>query len=207
MADEDTTKGTDEGAQDADKSQDDKDAKAQDAKGTEGKDTSQDLDTIDQLPQWAKDLVSGLRKENAGHRQAKKKAESEAQDATRKADEEQGKFKELYEAEQAKTQAAEAKAASLELDALKAKVATAAKLPAGLASRLQGETEDELTEDAKLILAELPKPSMETDGGKGTGGGDGGQADMTDEEKHEFAAVMGIDPEFVKAEAFQLPKK
>ena len=201
MDDEDTTKDKDEEEQEQD-SNEEQDSNSEEQEQSE----KQELSTMDQLPQWAQDLVTGLRKENASHRTAKKKAESEAQAAERKAAEEQGEFKKLYEAEKAKTEAAEAKAAGLELDALRAKVATAVKLPAELAGRLQGETEDELTEDAKVLAAALPKPSMETDGDKGTGGGTG-PVEMTDEEKQEFAARMGVDPQFVKAEDFQLPKK
>ena len=166
----------------------------------------QELSTMDQLPKWAQDLVKGLRSENATHRTAKKKAESDAQAAERKAAEEQGKFKELYEAAVAKQEAAEAKAKGLELDALKTKVAAAVKLPAGLAARLQGETEEELTEDAKVLAASLPKPSFETDAGKGTGG-DGGVPELTDADKLEFANKYGVDPKYLEAASFQLPKK
>ena len=205
MADEDTTKGTEEEALDADKGQD-PDPKALDTKGTEDKDQSQELSTMDQLPKWAQDLYVQLRKENAKHRTDRKKAESDAQAAERKVAEEQGEFKKLYEATLAKVEAAEAKAKGLELDALKTKVAAAVKLPAGLAARLQGETEEELTEDAKVLAASLPKPSFETDGGKGTGG-DGGVPEMTDADKLEFANRMGVDPKYVEAASFQLPKK
>ena len=112
----------------------------------------------------------------------------------------------MYEASEAKNVVLEGKLAEKELDALKTKVAAAVKLPAGLAGRLQGETEEELTEDAKLLAAELPKPSFETDAGKGTGG-DGGSPEMTDAAKGEFAAQLGVLPQYVKAEDFQLPKK
>jgi len=202
MDGEDTTKDTDDQAPDADKAQD-ADSKSQDDKD---KAQSQDTGTMDQLPQWAQDLVGALRKENAGHRTAKKKAEGDAEAAKRKVAEEQGEFKKLYEAAVAKQKEAESKARGLELDALKAKVATAAKLPAGLASRLQGETEEELAEDAKVLAASLPKPSFETDAGKGTGG-DGGPPELTDADKLEFANRFGVDPKYVEAASFQLPKK
>lgn len=163
-------------------------------------------DSVDQLPEWAKKLIGDLRGENAGHRTAKKKAESDVQAAERKAAEEQGEYKKLYEAAVAKQEEAEAKAKGLELDALKTKVAAAVKLPAELAGRLQGETEEELTEDAKLLAAALPKPSFETDAVKGTGG-DGGPPELTDADKLEFANRFGVDPQYVEAASFQLPKK
>ena len=199
MADEKAEKQEEEQEQDSTEEQD---SNSEEQEQSE----KQELSTMDQLPKWAQDLVKGLRSENATHRTAKKKAESDAQAAERKVAEEQGKFKELYEAAVAKQEAAEAKAKGLELDALKTKVAAAVKLPAGLAARLQGETEEELTEDAKLLAASLPKPSFETDAGKGTGG-DGGVPEMTDAEKQEFAAQLGVDPKYVEAASFQLPKK
>ena len=199
MADEKAEKQEEEQEQDSTEEQD---SNSEEQEQSE----KQELSTMDQLPKWAQDLVKGLRSENATHRTAKKKAESDAQAAERKAAEEQGKFKELYEAAVAKQEAAEAKAKGLELDALKTKVAAAVKLPAGLAARLQGETEEELTEDAKVLAASLPKPSFETDAGKGTGG-DGGVPEMTDADKQEFGNKYGVEPQYVKAENFQLSKK
>ena len=199
MADEDTTKGTDEQEQDSNEEQDSNSEEQEQSEKSE-------LSTMDQLPKWAQDEFAKLRKENAKRRADNKKVEREAQDAERKAAEEQGEYKKLYEATLAKVEEAEAEAKGLKLDALKTKVAAAVKLPAGLAARLQGETEEELTEDAKLLAAELPKPSFETDAGKGTGG-DGGPAEMTDAEKQEFAAQLGVDAKYVEAASFQLPKK
>lgn len=163
--------------------------------------------TLDKLPQNWQDEVARLRTENAGLRVDKKKAESDAAKVAREAAEEQGKYKELYEAAIAKGEKQDAENAVLKLAALKTQVAEAVKLPAELSARLQGETEDELTADAKVLLASVAsKVSGETDGKKGTTGGEG-PPEMSDAERDNFAAELGVDPELVKAEDFVLPKK
>ena len=162
---------------------------------------------VEELPEWAKALIGDLRKENAGHRTAKKKVETEAEDAARKAAEEQGKFKDLYEAEVAGRKAAEAEATHLRLEALKTAVASKVGLPAGLASRLQGEDEASMEQDAKLLVASLTRQTVTNDAAQGTGGTGSQTPTMTDEEIKEFAARMGVDPKFVKPEMFKLPTK
>jgi hypothetical protein len=118
-------------------------------------------------------------------------------DAERKAAEESGKFKELYEAEIAKREQAEAQAKAAQLAMLRAKVAKDAGLPDGLASRLLGETEEELAADAKELLKTLPKP---TPPNTNSGGGDGrvpGQ-NPTGLDPAELAAIYGVKPEYLK---------
>lgn len=70
---------------------------------------------------------------------------------------EQGKFKELYEAEKQKAQEAADKLARMEFDQQRRDVAQAAGVPQ-LWQRLQGSTPEELAEDAKA-LAEMMKPA------------------------------------------------
>lgn len=70
---------------------------------------------------------------------------------------EQGKFKELYEAEKQKAQEAADKLARMEFDQQRRDVAQAAGIPQ-LWQRLQGSTPEELAEDAKG-LAEMMKPA------------------------------------------------
>ena len=164
-------------------------------------------DSMNDLPDWAQKLIKELRGENASHRKAKKQAETEAEKATRKAAEEQGKYKELYETELAKREAAEMQAKCLELDALKSKVAAEVGLPQELASRLAGETEDEIRADAQVVLAALPKMALSNDASQGTGMASTATPAMTEEEKQEFAARMNVDPRYVKDEHFKLPKK
>jgi hypothetical protein len=72
---------------------------------------------------------------------------------------EQGKFKELYEKQQADLTAHQAKVKALELAALRQSVASRVGLPAAFVGRLQGETEQELEADARTLLAALPKPT------------------------------------------------
>lgn len=164
-------------------------------------------DNVNDLPDWAQKLVKELRSENASHRQAKKKAEKDADEAARKAAEEQGKYKELYEQELAKREAAEMQAQMLELDALKSKVAAEVGLPQELATRLAGETEDEIKADAQAVLAALPKSTLDNDAARGTGGTGTQTPTMSEEEIKEFAARYGVDPRYVKPEHFKLPKK
>jgi hypothetical protein len=164
-------------------------------------------DSVDNLPEWAQKLIKELRGENASHRKAKKQAEEEAEVASRKAAEEQGKFKELYEKELAKREEAEAEVKQLALDALKSKVASEVGLPQQLASRLAGETEDEIKADAQAVLAALPKHTLDNDAGRGTGGPGTQTPQMSEEEIKEFAARMGVDPRYVKPEHFKVAKK
>jgi hypothetical protein len=169
--------------------------------------TPPDAGKVDDLPEWAKALIGDLRKENAGHRTAKKRAETEAEEAARKAAEDQGKFKDLYEAALRKQQEAETEATRLRLEALKSAVAAKVGLPTALALRLQGEDEAAIEQDAKLLLASLPRQTVSNDAAAGTGGGGTAAPSMTEEQIKEFAARMGVDPKFVKPEMFKLPAK
>lgn len=166
----------------------------------------QPSETVNDLPDWAQKLIKELRGENASHRKAKKQAETEAEVATRKAAEEQGKYKELYETELAKREAAEMQAKCLELDALKSKVAAEVGLPQQLASRLAGETEDEIKADAQVVLAALPKSTIGNDAQQGIGGISQAPT-MSEEEIKEFAARYGVDAKFVKPENFRIKNR
>lgn len=79
---------------------------------------------------------------------------------------EQGKFQELYEAEQKRAADLEKQAAALndriraqELAALRQRIANDKKIPLALADRLQGETAEEISADADKLLEALPRPS------------------------------------------------
>lgn len=158
-----------------------------------------DPESVDKLPAWAQKLVGDLRKENAGHRTAKTKAEKDATEAARKAAEEQGQFKTLYETEKAAREVAEKAKTEAELAALRSAVGTQYKLPAELHSRLKGETKEELEADAKALFAALPKPAASTDGGSGTNPTPPKQQ-YTDEQLKEMAAVYGVSFEHLKAQ-------
>ena len=154
-------------------------------------------DSVDQLPDWAKKLVSDLRKENAGHRKAKQAAETAAEEAARKAAEEQGEFKRLYEEEKSKREQAEAAKKAAELAHLKAKVSAKHNLPQVLADRLTGETEEELEADALILLEALPTPSIITDASNGSNTTAPTPA-LTDGEIREQAARLGVSFEHLK---------
>lgn len=116
-------------------------------------------------------------------------AKKAADDAARKAAEEQGEFKKLYETVLQEKQAAEERAKALELSSLRRDIAAKVGLPAGLASRLQGETDTDIEADAKQLLATLPKaaaPSL--DGGAGRTG-QGNNAPSLDEIKEQAARL------------------
>lgn len=93
----------------------------------------------------------------------KAKAESMAtkarEDAERKAAEEQGKFRELYEAAQQRIAETEARLKAAEIASIKREVAGRLNMPQALANRLQGETLEDIEADAKELLAALPKPA------------------------------------------------
>jgi hypothetical protein len=122
----------------------------------------------------------------------KAKAESMAakarEDAERKAAEEQGRFRELYETAQQRIAETEARLKVAEIASIKREVAARLNMPQALANRLQGETAD-----AKELMAALPKPAAPNiNSGTGIGAAptNGG---MSEAEKRELAAVLGVD--------------
>lgn len=118
---------------------------------------------------------------------AAKAAEAARTEAERKAAEEQGKFKQLYDQTQARLAEAEAKARELELNALRRAAAEKVGLPGALADRLRGETPEEMEADAKSVLAALPKPQA-PDINNGAGGAKGNA--QTPELRREFEAMV-----------------
>lgn len=115
-------------------------------------------------------------------RLAKEKQRSEAAslraraDAERKAAEEAGEFKKLYEGTVAKLQEVEQRAASAALAVTRRDVAARLNVPAALADRLRGDTPEEIEADAKQLMASLPKsgtpPANAGSGAKQTGATD-----------------------------------
>ena len=97
-----------------------------------------------------------LQREQGKAEQLAQKAREEAE---AKALAEQGKYKELFEKQQADLQAAADRVKALELQTLRNNVATKVGLPAAFVDRLRGETEAEIEADAKSILAIIPKPT------------------------------------------------
>lgn len=121
------------------------------------------------------------------------KAAKAAEQAEAERLKQQNEYKTLYENAVKAQEEAQAKAAALELASLKRQVADAVKLPAALASRLQGTTEEELTADAKALLETLPKPAAPAlDGGAGKKGN--GVNAPSWAEIQEQAARFGVNP-------------
>ena len=136
-------------------------------------------------------------------RAAQAKAEKEAETQRVKQLQEQNRFKELYEAEIAAREKAEAERAALELAALKRDAATAAGLPAAFADRLVGSTAEELTADAQKLLAAMPtKSAPNLDAGAGRNGQQG--SGMTFEQVKDEAARMGVSEKYL-AEFYNVP--
>lgn len=154
-------------------------------------------ESVETLPEWARKLVTDLRKENAGHRKAKTEAEKAAEEAARQAAEQQGRYKELYEAQLQKAQEAETRAKAAELAGLRSKVGSKYGLPEVLRDRLQGETEEALEADAKALAASLPKAPVATDAGAGVNS-NAPRPGLSDDQLREMAAVYGVSFEHLK---------
>jgi len=137
-------------------------------------------------------------KERLAKEQAK--SEAKAQEAAKKAEEaalaEQGKYKELYEkAEAEKTEAAQ-KIAAMERAQLARTIAERVGLPASLAGRLQGDTEEEIEADAKTLLAALPKPAAPNlNSQPGANAPKAGQ--YTEDQRRDLAAKYGVNPQYI----------
>lgn len=129
-------------------------------------------------------------------RLAKEKAKAESmaakarEDAERKAAEEQGKFRELYEAAQQRIAEAESRLKAAEIASIKREVAGKFNMPQALASRLQGETLEEIEADAKELMAALPKPSAPNIN-SGTGNGATPTGATVD---REMLLALGLNP-------------
>lgn len=121
---------------------------------------------------------------------AQKDADKARTEAERKAAEESGNWKALYEKQQADLAAAQEKARALELATVRRDVAGKVGLPPALAERLHGETPEEMEEDARTLLAALPKPGAPNI--NGTGGASAPASGYSDEERKRLASIYGV---------------
>lgn len=127
----------------------------------------------------------------------REKAAAELSTAEKKRLAEEGKFRELYEKQQAELETERKARRDTELRLIRQQAASETKLPAILADRLQGETLEEMVADAKKILASLPKPPA-PDINPGSGGGAAPKAgELTPEQKAELASAYGVNPKFM----------
>lgn len=131
---------------------------------------------------------------NAFVAQRVKDEQRKAAERTEKARlEAQGEYQKLYEAEKAKTAAAEQRARELELAGLRRDAAAKHGLPAALADRLKGETAEEIEADAKAVVAALPKPAAPNINATG-GGAQTNGALWSEEERKRLAALYRVSP-------------
>ncbi len=113
--------------------------------------------------------------------------------------EEQGRFKELYEQAQAELLAAQETAKNAEIARLKNEAAHRHNLPAAIAARLIGETEEDIEADALKLAEVLPKaqPETRTDAAAGRNGRQP-TPEKSDREIQEMAARLGVSFEHLK---------
>lgn len=126
-------------------------------------------------------------------RRADEAAAKAAAEAQRKADEEQGKYKELYESLQAELSDRDARIQEMERATWRAEAARKHNLPEALANRLQGESLEEMIEDAKAMADALPKPTAPNINGV-AGNGASPRKGMTNQALTEMAARYGLQP-------------
>lgn len=129
-------------------------------------------------------------------RKAARVAEQAAEEAKRKAAEEQGEFKTLYEDTQEQLAEAQKRLAEMERASMRREAVDKTGLPAALADRLQGDTLEEMVEDAKTLLAAMPKQQPATNI-NGTARGTT-KSVPSDHEIQEQAAVLGVDWKLLK---------
>jgi hypothetical protein len=135
-------------------------------------------------------------------RLAKASAKADAQaakvqaEAERKAAEEQGKYQELYEKAQAELAAKDAQIKANAIAIIKRDVATRLGMPAALAARLRGEDEDSIEQDAKDLMAALPKPSAPNiNSAAGTASGKSLPAGFNEQDLRDQAVRLGVNPD------------
>lgn len=129
---------------------------------------------------------------------AQKEAAKAQADAEAKVLAEQGKYKELFEKQQAELQAAQAEAKTAAVKLLQREVAAETKLPLPLADRLRGETKDEMVADAKAIMAALPKPEAPNINAQSGVGGAPAAGQLSEAQIAELAAAYGVSPALLK---------
>jgi hypothetical protein len=127
-----------------------------------------------------------------------KKAAKLAQDAEAKRLADEGKYKELYDKQQAELQTAQAEAKAAAVKLMQRDIAAKTNLPLPLAERLRGETADEMEADAKAILAALPKPAAPNINANSGAGGAPAAGQMDDAKKQQMADKYGIDPRYIQ---------
>lgn len=127
---------------------------------------------------------------------AKKKADRDKIDAEANVMKEQGKYQELYEAEKARADKADADRSALEISGWRRDAAAKYKLPVGFADRLTGETAEELGKDAQALAAMLPRPAAPNTNDQGNGTPKGSA--MSDAELTHLSGVLGLPKKYLE---------
>jgi hypothetical protein len=161
------------------------DATGTNSGNTERTFTQADLDRI---------IDDRLKQERGKAEKAAAKAQA---DAEAKVLAEQGKYKELYDKQQAELQTAQAEAKAAATKLLQRDVAAKVNLPLPLAERLRGETADEMEADANTLLAAMPKPAAPNINANSGAGGAPAVGQMSDAEKRELAARLNVNPKYM----------
>lgn len=141
--------------------------------------------------------VDRIVKERLDRAEAKatEKAQKAAREAEEKALAEQGKYKELYEKAEAEKAAQAAELSKIQRQQLATSVAAKVGLPATLAGRLQGDSEEELEADAKALLESLPKPQA-PNLNSNPGGNPPNKGSWSEQEAQELAARYGVSAQY-----------
>lgn len=126
--------------------------------------------------------------------EAVKKA-ADAAEAKRLA--EAGEWKTIAEKLEADLSAERSRAKALELAALKRTAAEKVGLPVALADRLQGEDAESLEQDARAVLAALPKPAAPNINAA-QGNGLPVRPTLSEPEIEHLAARLGVNPKYAK---------
>lgn len=124
--------------------------------------------TVSQLPKWAQDKIKKLRDEAAGHRQAKNSAETETSE---RLNAEFAKEREQFQSDN-EALLFRVSEKDLELNRLRAalSVGVSPEQAETFASRLQGETPEELAEDANRMKSMFGISGVRSDPSQGSRG-------------------------------------
>lgn len=125
---------------------------------------------------------------------ATEKAKAEAEEAALK---EQGKYQTLYEKLKAEFDKAQGEIAKRDRADLQRRVASSVGLPDKLASRIAGETEADMLNDAREMLGALPKAVIGNDAKAGSGPGSAPKT-IAGMSKEQAASFLGIDPKYLQ---------
>lgn len=122
----------------------------------------------DELPDWARKQLEKANREAAKYRTQLRDLEPLAEKARELEEAQKSEQQKLAEAQQA----AEERASRAESELLRMRVAVKHELPAELADRLRGDTEEDLEEDAKRLLELVGTPKKQPDLKQGVRTGD-----------------------------------